>query len=280
MTEHSGLGGGATPDVSIVVVAFRARDHVLACLESIAEHVGCAHEVIVVDDGSGDGTPARVAQKYPSVRVLAKAENQGLTAGRNDALEYVRGRNVLMLDADTRVTPGAVETLLAVLDTHPEVGLVGPKLLNPDGSHQLSCRRWPSLALPFLRRAPLAWLAPQAGPHRRHMMMDFDFNSERPVVAVMGAAQMWRSELPGRIGPFDERISSYGGEDVDWCLRVWSDGREVRYVPQARVIHEWQHVVRSRPWGKESRRALRDFYYLQWKHRRLRRDPRLAEARS
>ena len=109
------------------------------------------------------------------------------------------------------------------------------------------------------------------------MMLDFDHASERPVVYVMGAAQMWRSDLPDRIGRYDEGVSSYGGEDLDWCLRVWRAGLQVHYVPQAEVIHEWQRVVHhSRPWDRDALRALRDFYYLLWKHRRLRRDPKLT----
>jgi hypothetical protein len=94
----------------------------------------------------------------------------------------------------------------------------------------------------------------------------------------MGAAQMWRAELPELIGRFDERISSYGGEDWDWCLRVWRAGLEVRYVPDAEIVHHWQKVVRRNPFGRESRRALRDFYYVRWKHRGIGRDGRLADA--
>ncbi len=185
-----------------------------------------------------------------------------------------------MLDSDTEVKPGAVEALASFLDQRPEVGIAAPRLLNPDGSTQLSCRRWPSLLIPFARRGPLARLFPEPTMHREHMMMDFDFASERPVVAAMGAAQMWRADLPERIGPFDERISSYGGEDVDWCLRSWEAGLEVRYVPQAEITHDWQHVVRRSPWSRHSLRALLDFYYVQFKHRRLRSDPRIAAARS
>lgn len=266
------------PEVSLVIVSYRARDHVLRCLESIREHVRIPHEAIVVDDGSGDGTPEAVAESHSWARVVALPENRGLPAGRNAALPLVRGRAVFMLDSDTQVQPGAVETLLGVLDDRPDVGLVAPKLLNPDGSVQHSLRRWPSLVLPFARRGPFAKLNPNPRVHRDHMMLDFDFATERAVVAAMGAAQMWRADLPSLIGRYDEAISSYGGEDVDWCLRVWAAGLSVRYVPDARVTHEWQHVVRRRPWSRHSLRALRDFYFIQWKHRKLRRDPRLAEA--
>jgi N-acetylglucosaminyl-diphospho-decaprenol L-rhamnosyltransferase len=267
-------------EVSIVVVAYCARDYVLRCLESITENVRLSHEAIVVDDGSGDGTPEAVAERFPEARVLVKPRNEGLVAGRNSALPLIRGRLVLMLDADTEVKPGAVETLAGVLDDRPEVGLVGPKLVAPNGEVQPSCRRHPHLLIPLIRRGPYARVNPDPPAHRRHLMKDYDHRSERPVVSVIGAAQMWRSELPSQIGVFDRRISSYGGEDRDWCMRVWAYGQEVHYVPQAEIIHHWQHVIRRNGWSRATWRALFDWYYVQWKHRKLTHDPRLAEANS
>lgn len=269
----------AEPVVSVVIVAWRAREDVLRCLESLAHDAGLAYEAIVVDDGSGDGTAEAVAREFPDATLVAKQRNEGLVRGRNDALPHVRGRYVLMLDADTEVRPGAIPALVAALD-RPEVGLVGPKLLHEDGSVQLSCRRWPPFLVPLVRRGPLARLFPDPELHRRHMMKDFDHSSERPVVWVLGAAQMWRAELPHRIGTYDERLSSYGGEDLDWCLRVWGAGLEVRYAPQAVIVHRWQQLTKRSPFSRKSFRALRDWYYLQWKHRRLRREPRLRQAKS
>jgi N-acetylglucosaminyl-diphospho-decaprenol L-rhamnosyltransferase len=264
------------PEVSVVVVAHRARDLVLKCLESLERDAGMLHEAIVVDDGSGDGTGDAVRRAHPDVRLVEKPVNQGLAAGRNSALPLVRGRLVLMLDSDTEVTPGALAAMASVLDANPDVGLVGPKLIYPSGEVQPSCRRWPSFWIPVVRRWPINRIAPNSGPHRRHMMLDFDHASERPVVYVMGAAQMWRADLPGRIGSYDEGVSSYGGEDLDWCLRVWEAALEVRYAPQAVIVHDWQRVVHHRrAWNPHALRALRDFYYLQWKHRELRRDPRV-----
>jgi GT2 family glycosyltransferase len=266
--------------VSVVVVGHEARALVLRCLDALAENAGMSYEAIVVDDGSGDGTADAVREAHPEARVVAKEQNEGLAAGRNSALPLVRGRLVLMLDADTRVRAGALEAMAAALDASPGVGLVGPKLLFPDGRVQLSCRRQQPILEPFLRRGPIARLHPNPRAHRRQMMEDFDHATERAVVWVMGAAQMWRADLPDRIGRFDERISSYGGEDWDWCLRVWDAGLEVRYVPRAEIVHDWQKVVRHRPWSRHSLRALRDFYYVQWKHRRLRGDARLSRANA
>jgi GT2 family glycosyltransferase len=263
-------------DVSVVIVAWRAREDVLRCLASLREHVRLSYEAIVVDDGSNDGTPDAVRESFPRALVLAKEVNEGLVAGRNDALPLVTGERVLMLDADTQVRAGAVETLASVLDEHPEVGLVSPKLLFPDGTLQLSCRRYPPLALPFLRRGPYALVNSNPASHRWHMMHDYDHATRRPVVWTMGAAQMYRADLPARIGVYDDRISSYGGEDMDWCMRVLASGLQVWYVPDAEVIHVYQQVTHQSRFGARSRRQLRDFYYVQWKHRQMRRSPAVA----
>lgn len=267
------------PEVSIVVVSWRARDDVLRCLASLEQHVRLPYEAIVVDDGSGDGTPEAVRGRFPAARVVAKARNEGLAAGRNTALELIRGRLVLMLDADTQVSAGAVETLAAALDD-PAAGLVVPKLVFPNGELQLSCFRFPPFSIPLIRRGLYARFDPDPRIHRWHLMKDFDHHSRRPVVWALGAAQMWRADLPELIGRYDLRVSSYGGEDLDWCLRVWRGGLRVLYVPDAVVVHEYQQVTRRNLYGRKAWRRFADWYYLQWKHRDLRHDPRLAEANA
>jgi hypothetical protein len=99
-------------------------------------------------------------------------------------------------------------------------------------------------------------------------------------VWVIGAAQMWRADLPGLIGRYDDAVSSYGGEDQDWCMRSWRAGLEVRYAPQAVVTHDFQQMTRRSLYGRKSLRALRDFYYLQLKHRKLRNSALLERANA
>jgi GT2 family glycosyltransferase len=270
----------AEPEVSICIVTFRDRDNVLRCLETIAEHADLPHEVVVVDDASDDGTAGAVSTRFPDVRLIARTHNGGLVAGRNDALPHLRGQFVLMLDSDTEMRPGALSTLAQALRAQPTLGLAGPRLMPPSGELQMSCRRYPPFLIPFLRRGPYARLNPSPRVHRRHLMMDFDHASERPVAWVSGAAQMWRGELARQLGSYDRRLSSYGGEDIDWCLRIWEAGLEVHYVPDAEIVHHWQQVTRRNTYGRSSLRALRDWYYLQWKHRRLRSDPRMAAANA
>lgn len=267
-----------TPEVSVVIVAWRAREDALRCLASLRKHAGVSYEAIVVDDGSGDGTAEAVRAAFPEAVVVAKSRNEGLVAGRNTALDHVRGPKILMLDADTEVRPGAIAALAGALDGDPTVGLVGPRLVYPDGELQLSCRRWPPLLLPVLRRGPYAARNPDPHAHRWHLMKEWDHQTRRSVVWVAGASQMYRADLPSLIGRYDQRISSYGGEDMDWCMRVYRAGLKVLYVPEAEIVHVWQKMTNRSQFGRNSWRALTDFYYLQVKHGRLRNDPLVVEA--
>ena len=154
----------AAPDVSVIVIAYDVRDEVLACLESVERHAGSLDvEVILVDNGSSDGTVAAVAARFPSTEIVALATNQGIPA-RNHGLRRARGRTRMFLDSDALLTPGALPELVAVLDARPDAGLVGPRLVNPDGSLQLSARRYPPLMLPVLRRPPLGRFFEQGEP--------------------------------------------------------------------------------------------------------------------
>lgn len=270
------------PEVTVVVVTWRAREHVLACLDSLRRHAGVAYEAIVVDDGSADGTAEAVRADFPEAHLIAKPVNEGLVAGRNSALPHINGRKVMMLDADTEVTQDALATLAGVLDRDPSIGLVGPRITYiDDGGLQLSCRRYPPFLIPFLRRGPYQqWVSDDPPSHRRHLMKDFDHAHERAVAWVVGAAQMWRADLPSLIGHYDTRVSSYGGEDKDWCLRVWDAGLRVHYVPDAEILHHEQRYTKRNAYSRKDWRTLRDWYYLQWKHRKLRNDPRMSDANA
>lgn len=257
-------------DVSVCVVAWNAGADLSRCLEALPRAGSeLALQTIVVDNGSQDGT-ADVLARHPEVETVANRENVGITPGRNQALSRARGRIVLMLDADTIPRPGSIAAMVRYLDEHPRVGLVGAKLLDPDGSLQLSCRTMSPPLLPFLRRPPLARWFEHSETVDRHLMRDFDHDHPRPVDWVMGACQCYRAEVAEKLGSYDERVFSHGGEDTDWCLRVWKAGWEVHYVPEAEVVHVYGHFTRKNPLSKQARRALTDFYYVLWKHRDVR----------
>ncbi|MCS7316675.1 MAG: glycosyltransferase family 2 protein, partial [Bryobacteraceae bacterium] len=138
------------PDVSVVIVSYNTRKLLHDCLSSVLEDArrsGLAVEVIVVDNASTDGSPDWVAQHFPQVCLLRSSENLGYSAGSNLGIWRSRGRHVLLLNSDTVIRPGALREMCSKLDTRRDLAAVAPKLLNPDGSIQQSCWRFPLKAL-------------------------------------------------------------------------------------------------------------------------------------
>lgn len=253
-------------DVAVCIISWNGATHLRRLLPTIVGAAdGLATQVIVVDNGSSDDSLDVIAQ-FPHVQVIANADNRGITRARNQALMVVDARYVLMLDNDTTPQPGSIRAMAEYLDAHPEVGLVGARLLNPDGTAQESCRTVPPMSLPLLTRPPLEGRVMQK-LIREHYMRDFDHATTRPVDWVMGACQCYRTALLPVLGAYDERIFSHGGEDTDWCLRVWKAGSEVHFLADAEVTHEYGHFARRNPFTRQARRAVADYVYMCWKHR-------------
>jgi GT2 family glycosyltransferase len=262
------------PEVSIIVIASDVRDEVLRCLESIERHSdGLETEVVLVDNGSRDGTSEAVARAFPEVDVIRREVNEGVVA-RNHGLRRACGRFRMFLDSDALLTPGALPELVRFLDAHPDVGLVGPRLEYPDGRLQMSARRFPPVALPLLRRPPLSLLFEDRGPVRRHLMLDEPHDAQREVEYVLGACQIFTERAQRAAGEIDERVF-FGPDDVDWCLRIRSAGYRVAYDPSATVVHDYRRASASRPFSKMALRHLMGFAHFQWKWRRERK--RLVE---
>lgn len=218
------------PIVSIIVVNWNTADLLAACLSSIAAHVRTPCEVLVVDNASTDDSVARVRRDHPDVRVMAQDANLGFSRANNLAIAAARGRHVLLLNPDTEVREGALESLVSFLERTAAAGICGPPLWNRDGSHQHSVQPFPSLRSEFLRQTMLHRVLPDRsahGPRRR---------DTRRVDAVTGAALMIRRECLEAIGPLDESIFMFY-EDTDWCRRAAASGWEVWYVDGPGIVH-------------------------------------------
>ena len=234
------------PDVSVIVIAYEVREEVLTCLESVERHAGgVAVELLVVDNGSTDGTVAAVAERFPQAQVIALQTNEGLPA-RNHGLRRARGRLRMFLDSDALLTAGALPALVAVLDAHPQAGLAGPRLVDPDGSLQLSARRYPPLMLPVLRRPPFGHVFEHRRTIRRHLMADTAYDRRRKVEYVIGACMLFRAEAQDAVGEIDERIW-FGHDDADWCFRIREAGYDILYAPEAVVVHAYRRTSASNP---------------------------------
>jgi len=213
-------------------------------------------EFFVVDNGSGsDQKLARICENGPKpITLISNGNNKGLASAANRAFRISRGEYILNLNPDVTVSPHSVELLYHFLEDNPGVGAVFPKLLNQDGSLQLSCRRFYDLPTVILRRTPLHRLMGR-GRMDRHLMMDFDHRSLRNVDWALGAAFLVRREaLYPRNRLFDHRYFLYF-EDVDLCMGLRHRGWKVMYHPEAVMIHD--HIRRS---------ASMPFSRANWEH--------------
>jgi GT2 family glycosyltransferase len=223
--------------LTIQIVNWNAREYLRQSLRSIFEHAPtCPFEVLVLDNASQDGSVQMIEKEFPAVRLLVSECNLGFAKGHNQLARHARGRYLLILNPDTVVTLGALTRLVRFADSHPEAGIVGPKLLNPDGSLQYSCRRFPNPVAAIFRNTPLGRLFPQNRYTRDYLMLDWDHNSVREVDWVSGAAMLVRREGFMQLGGFDEQFFIYV-EDVDLCYRAWQAGWKVLYYPEAVIIH-------------------------------------------
>lgn len=225
-------------DLTIIVVHRNGVPLLRECLASIADACpGLTFETIVVDNASSDGSPAMVRAEFPGMALIANKANLGFTRANNQGIRRARGRYVCLLNNDTKCQPGAFAQALRYLDEHPDIGVAGLKLLNRDGSRQLSCRRFPgfSQAL-FNRYSLLTRLFPRNPYSQQYLMSDLDDNEVRNVDWVSGACMVIRRDLVAKIGGLDRRFFMYS-EDVDYCLRAWQAGTRVAYVPVGEIFH-------------------------------------------
>ena len=222
----------ADAGVSAIVVTHNAAAWIERSLESLA---GTGAEVIVVDNASTDGTPGLVSEKFPDARVIEQ-ENKGFGAGNNTGMRAASGRYYLLLNPDAWLTEGALDKLVAFADEHPDAAVVGPRLLNPDGSLQRSVRGYPSpwrIATEyfFLRK-----LGPRTHALNAFFGEQFDHESVREAEYLFGACLLVRREAVDEVGGFDEDFFLMS-EEVDWCYRFREAGWKVLFYPGAEVFH-------------------------------------------
>lgn len=220
--------------VSVVIVSFNARPYLLQCLSSLAAHVTLPLEVVVVDNASADGSAEAVRSGHPAVHVIENRANLGFAAACNRGLREARAPYCLLLNSDAEVCPGSLEALAAVLDERPDVGIVGPRTLGPDGGPQVSFGPdLTPLAEWRQRRLVLALREGQASAARK--VAELSAREQEPVW-VSAACLLARKAALDAVGGLDERFFLYE-EDVDLCLRVRRAGWRVLFTPRAVVQH-------------------------------------------
>jgi hypothetical protein len=223
------------PEVSIIIVSYNTKDLLGNCIQSVIAEEDCNKEIFVVDNGSTDGSVAYLQKAFPMVFVVANGKNRGYAAANNQVLHQCRGRYLFFLNPDTILSSGALKGIVSYMDSNPQVGVAGTKLIHPDGTLQWS-------------------------KSERYLEEDYTQGelSGLPgsIASVIGASMVARSDLVRKIGGFDEDFFLYG-EDQDLCLRVRKCGFEIGYIDGIAVIHlggqSERNATRLEVWDKKIR---------------------------
>ncbi len=253
-------------DLSIIIVNYETRNLLEQCLNSIySKNYHFSYEVSVVDNDSKDSSIEMVKKKFSQVKLIENRNNLGFAAANNQALRRSNARYLLLINPDTVVLPDSLNVMVGFMDEHPEAGIAGCKLLNPDYSLQYSCRKFSNFATFFLRGIHLDSIFPNNTILRKYMMFDWDHNQVREVDWVLGSCMMVRRRAIEQVGMLDENFVLYF-EDQDWCYRMWKHDWKVYYVPQAQMIHYYQRRSAKQFLNVSTWTHIRSMLYFFKKH--------------
>lgn len=231
-------------DLSVIIVTYNSADYIAECLSSVLASEGVKLEVFVVDNASNDDGVTLVREKFPGVRLIVNSTNLGFGAANNRAMPYCEGRYTILLNPDTTVKADSFLNMARFMDSHPKVGLAGPRVENPDATRQDSVsQRYPG-----------------------HRYLDGDLGKlPGDIACVLGACQIARTDLLRSIKGFDEDFFLYG-EDQDICLRVRRQGLEIGFIPEAVIMHHGGHSERKTEPAEVVRKKLRAEHLFYKKH--------------
>jgi GT2 family glycosyltransferase len=225
-------------ELSVIIISYNVKFYLDQALRSIQKALHSVDgEIIVVDNRSGDGSVKLLRESYPRVITIANQENVGFARANNQAIRIARGKAVCLINPDTLVREDTFRQCLDYLETHTEAGAVGCKILNPNGTLQLSCRRsYPTPWVAFSKISGLSRLFPKSRLFGRYNLTYLDPDETAEVEALSGSFMMVRREAIDQAGGLDEQFFMYG-EDLDWCYRIHEKGWKIIYYPETQIIH-------------------------------------------
>jgi GT2 family glycosyltransferase len=224
-------------DISLIIVSWNAKNMVAQCLESLERYAGNpAIEIIVVDNASSDGTVELIRNRFSHVQLIGNATNIGFARGNNKGINVSTGKYICLINSDVQVPEGCLEKMVEHMKQHPKIGMLGPKMLLPDGSTGSSCRRFPTVWNWFCRALALDSIVKGSRTFGDFLMTAFKYDRIADVDALTGWFWVVRREALNQVGPLDERFFMYG-EDIDWPKRFHQLGWKVVFYPDAEAIH-------------------------------------------
>ena len=234
--------------LSFLILNYKSRGLLRQCLKYLrAANIKVPHEIIVIDNGSADGSVEMVQREFPEAKLLPQEKNLGYAAANNIGLEVATGDYILLLNADVLTLDNSVEEMIAYMEQNQDIALLGPRLLNPDRTPQISCFRYYQWYTPILRRTPIG----KTGYGRNELdyifMKDKNLDEIQDVDWLLGGAIMIRRSALETIGLLDTRYFLYF-EDMDWCRATHTAGLRVVYYPRASFIHFHGRGSDALPW--------------------------------
>lgn len=233
-------------DLSIVIVNWNTIEMLRECLQStydgMARSPDVDFEVIVVDNASTDGSAEMVAAEFPAAVLIRNDENRGFAAANNQGFDVAKGRLILLLNSDTIVHGEVLGASVRYIDADARIGAMGCRVLNTDGSVQLTCSQFPTLTNQFLQASGL-WKLKRPRWFGRYLMTDWLRDSEREVEVISGCYMLVKKSLMDEVGYLDEDFFFFG-EETDWCLRMRKAGWRLMFAPVGEITHHGGGSVR------------------------------------
>ncbi|NCO23211.1 hypothetical protein COW09_00815 [bacterium (Candidatus Moisslbacteria) CG12_big_fil_rev_8_21_14_0_65_36_11] len=241
--------------ISIIVVNYNQKDWLEKCLQKISAcggstegrkeaKINLPYEIIIIDNASTDGSEVvidKFRKEFSNLEFIKNNKNLGFAQAVNQGIKMAKGGYFFISNPDVLITPGSLEEMRDFLVKHEEVGLLGPRLINPDGGVQSSCFSFPCWYTPFIRRTFLGDSSFGKKELKRYLMEDFNHQEIREVDWLLGGALMARRQAVEKVGLMDERFFLYF-EDVDWCRRFKKNGFKVLYFPEVSMSHYYQRL--------------------------------------